>query len=144
MKIKSGCLGSRKARIVGALLFATLAAGCYGGSGWGGGDPGYYSSYNSGPGYYSSYNNGYYGGTGYYGNSYRANNGYRGYDGYARSGVNGNPTGSFGSASERTHGGASYGRTGGGREGAVHSGGERVEHRTGAASGEGHGDKQRS
>jgi len=49
VKMKMGIIGSRKVTILGALLFATLVAGCYGpgwggGGGWWGGGPGYYST----------------------------------------------------------------------------------------------------
>jgi hypothetical protein len=66
-----GPVGFRKTRILAAILFASLLAGCYDAGGWGGG-----------PGYYS---NGGYGSNG--GASYYTNNVYRGYGGYSEPGL---------------------------------------------------------
>ena len=124
MEIKS--IAKRKVRTLGALLFATLMAGCYGG-GWGGG-----------PGYYS--NDGY----GSYGNSYYSNNVYRGYGGYPQPGLFGGYPPAHEAWDASTRGRTSYGgreREGGGgghaRSGGYGGGG--VNHGNGG-SGE-HGEK---
>lgn len=103
--MEMGSIGSRKVRILGALLFATLVTGCYG-PGWGGGRPGYYSNYGTG----------YYGGTGYYPNSYYTKNVYRGYDRYPQPGRNRSAFGGYVPANEawaeRNRGRTSYGGAG--------------------------------
>jgi hypothetical protein len=85
---------SRSVLVLGGILIATLAAGCYGGghgyyndpygynSGYGStysSNGGYYSSNPYGGSYYSSYPNGYYSS---YPNSYSYNNGYNGRSSY--------------------------------------------------------------
>lgn len=110
MKMES--IDSRKVRILGALLFATLVTGCFG-RGWGGGSPGYYPSY----------------GTGYYPNNYYSTNVYRGYGQYPQPGLYGGypPAREAWAASTRgrtSYGGARATSGGHGRGGSgEHSGG---------------------
>jgi hypothetical protein len=92
-----GSIGSRKVRILRALLFATLVTGCYG-PGWGGGSPGYYS------------------------NNYYSNDVYRGYGSYPRPGLFGGyaPANEAWAASGRgrtSYGGGHFGGGGGGGHG---------------------------
>jgi hypothetical protein len=108
---------SWKVKVFGALLFATLMTGCYGGGGWGRGDPGYYGN----SGYYSGL--GYYGGNGYDRNGnmyYRGWGGDRDHDeGRSISGGEGHRGGEGGG-----HAGlGSGGHSGGGGFGGGHGGG---------------------
>jgi len=98
-------IGSRKVAILGALLLATLATGCYDG-GWGGGGPGWWGG----------------GRPGYYGNSYYSNNIYRGYGRYPQPGLFGGyaPAHEAWAASTRgrtSYGGIGHGGGGGGGHG---------------------------
>ncbi len=124
-KIKKGSIGSRKMRILGVLLLATLMTGCYD-SGWGGGGPGYYgnSGYYGGPGYYAS--------PGYGGNTYYSKNVYRGYGGQENRGL----FGGYAPAHEAWDA-SSRGRTSYGGGGERHGGGESSDH--GGAKSSGHG-----
>jgi hypothetical protein len=100
-----GSIGSRKVRILGALLFATLVTGCSGG-GWGG-DPGWFGGESPG----------------YYGNRYYATdvyrNVYRGYGRYPRPGLFGGyaPHREAWAASSRGRTSYGGGHFGGGRHG---------------------------
>jgi hypothetical protein len=67
--MKLASIGSWKVRILGALLFATLVTGCYGGGS--GGDPGWFGV--ESPGYYH--------------NRYYSTDVYRGYGRYPRPGL---------------------------------------------------------
>jgi len=107
-------IGSRKLRILGALLFASLVTGCYG-PGWGGGGSGYYPDY----------------GTGYSGNSYYTNNVYRGYGRDPQSGLFGGYPPAHEAWDASTRGRTSYG----GGEG--HGGGGNAGHGGGSEHGGG-------
>ncbi len=127
VKMETESVGGRKLWILGALLCATLAAGCYG-PGWGGGGPGW-----GGGGYYGG---GYYGG-GYSTDYFRGWGGDRDYGGGrsifggfapARETFAASTRGrtSYSSAGARSGGGEERGGGGGGGErggGGGHSGG---------------------
>jgi len=70
IKVESGI--NRWVRVFGALLFAALSSGCYGGDG-------------GGPGWWGAENPGYSGNE--YSNNYYSNNVYRGYDGNTQPGL---------------------------------------------------------
>jgi len=123
-KMKKGSLSSRQVRILGALLFATLVAGCYE-SGWGGGGSGYYGS----PAYYGS--PGYYASPGY-GNTYYSKNVYRGYGSYPQPGLFGGYAPAHEAWDDSSRGRTSY-------EGERHDGGEDGEHRGAKSTGHGAG-----
>jgi len=122
-KMKKGSISSSQVRILGALLFATLLAGCYE-SGWGGGGPGYYGS----PGYYASPG---------YGNTYYSKNVYRGHGSYPQPGLFGGYAPAHEAWDDSRRGRTSYGERHDGGENGEHGGARSTAHGAGESSGHG-------
>jgi len=114
-------IGSKKVKIFGALLIATLVTGCYDG-GWGGG-PGWWGGGGGGGGYYG-------------GNTYYSNNVYRGYGGGESRGLFGGYAPAHDTWAASSRGRTSY--SGGGATSSGHSGGGGGGHSGGGGGGHGH------